>query len=133
MGKITYIGINPNFGRNSVFRLREGQDPPSGVPLDPRLDLRRHSPDGFAWGYGGSGPAQLSLALLADFLGKDRRAVRLYQDFKFSVVARLPQRERWILTGEEIAAAVDRIEQQHGWAWSEAAQSYEDEIGVETA
>ena len=30
--------------------------------LDPRYDLRAHS-DGFEWGYGGSGPAQLALAL----------------------------------------------------------------------
>jgi hypothetical protein len=37
--------------------------------LDPRLDLYNHSPTGFAWGYGGSGPAQLALALLADVLG----------------------------------------------------------------
>jgi len=25
--------------------------------------VRNHSPDGFAWGYGGSGPAQLALAI----------------------------------------------------------------------
>ncbi len=35
-------------------------------PLGPRLDLANHSPDGFSWGYGGSGPAQLALAILAD-------------------------------------------------------------------
>ena len=31
-----------------------------GKPLSPRPSwkLRNHSPDGFAWGYGGSGPAQ---------------------------------------------------------------------------
>jgi hypothetical protein len=29
----------------------------------------RNSPTGFGWGYGGSGPAQLALALLADSLG----------------------------------------------------------------
>jgi len=33
-----------------------------GVPLNPRLDLYNHSPTGFEWGYGGSGPAQLALA-----------------------------------------------------------------------
>jgi hypothetical protein len=40
-------------------------------PLNLRLDLRNHSPSGFEWGYGGSGPAQLALALLADCLGDD--------------------------------------------------------------
>jgi len=28
----------------------------------PRSDLRNHSPNGFEWGYSGSGPAQLALA-----------------------------------------------------------------------
>ena len=37
-----------------------------GRPLNPRLDLWNHSPTGFEWGYGGSGPAQLALAILAD-------------------------------------------------------------------
>lgn len=34
--------------------------------LAPRLDLVNHSPAGLNWGYGGSGPAQLALAILAD-------------------------------------------------------------------
>ena len=42
------------------------------LPL--RLDLQNHSPDGFEWGYGGSGPSQLALAILADCLGDDERA-----------------------------------------------------------
>ena len=40
-----------------------------GRNLDLRLDLFNHSPTGFEWGYAGSGPAQLALALLADMLG----------------------------------------------------------------
>lgn len=36
-----------------------------GEPLPPRNDLVDHSPDGFSWGYAGSGPSQLALALLA--------------------------------------------------------------------
>ena len=43
----------------------------NGVPLDPRPDLRNHSPTGFEWGYGGSGPAELALALLADHFDDD--------------------------------------------------------------
>src|SRR5262245_22144387 len=35
-------------------------------PLPLCLELRNHSPTGFEWGYGGSGPAQLALALLVD-------------------------------------------------------------------
>lgn len=36
--------------------------------LNPRYDLANHSPDGFAWGYPGSGPAQLALAILANHM-----------------------------------------------------------------
>lgn len=38
----------------------------NGATLPPRHDLRNHSPDGFEWGYSGSGPAQLALAIVAD-------------------------------------------------------------------
>lgn len=71
-------------------------------PLDPRYDLRNHSPDGFAWGYGGSGPAQLSLALCADALGDDEAAQAVYQIFKGSVVSKLDQDKGWELTEKDI-------------------------------
>src|SRR5207244_4427087 len=76
-----------------------------GYPLDPRTDLRNHSPTGYEWGYSGSGPAQLALALLADALGDDEKAQRHYQDFKFKVVGRLPQ-DRWELSQEDIRQSV---------------------------
>ena len=47
-----------------------------------------HSPDGFNWGYGGSGPAQLALAILLEFVPADV-ARRSYQDFKREVIAAL--------------------------------------------
>ena len=83
----------------------------NGRPLNPRLDLWNHSPTGFEWGYGGSGPAQLALALLADHLGDDHEAVTLHQDFKFAVVARLPKRG-WTLTSQEIDRAIQLIREQ---------------------
>jgi hypothetical protein len=59
-----------------------------GQPLSPRFDLRNHSPTGFEWGYAGSGPAQLALALVADALGAgaESTALTLYQDFKARVL-----------------------------------------------
>jgi hypothetical protein len=72
-----------------------------GEPLNPRLDLQSHSPSGFEWGYGGSGSAQLALALLAEHLEDDGLAEDLHQSFKWAVVANLPH-SRWILTGDEI-------------------------------
>lgn len=80
----------------------------SGRRLNPRLDLWNHSPTGFEWGYGGSGPAQLALALLADHLDNDDEAVALHQDFKRMVVADLPHRH-WTLTSDQIARAVQAL------------------------
>jgi hypothetical protein len=57
-----------------------GDTPPRDLP--PRNDLANHSPDGFNWGYGGSGPAQTALAILADALEDDDLALRYHQRFK---------------------------------------------------
>jgi hypothetical protein len=71
-----------------------------------RQALIKHSPDGFEWGYSGSGPADLALNVLAELLpaGFDRGAVyqlrrgkcsgaamRLYQDFKAEFIAGIPR------------------------------------------
>ncbi len=37
------------------------------VPLEESLTVVNHSPTGFAWGYGGSGPAQTALAIMLRF------------------------------------------------------------------
>ena len=78
----------------------------NGRPLNPRLDLWNHSPTGFEWGYGGSGPAQLALALLADHFGNDQQAVELHHYFKCEVVAKLPK-QGWTLTSEQITQALE--------------------------
>jgi hypothetical protein len=70
----------------NVF-IRKDDDPHFIVPLNPRLDLRCHSPSGCAWGYAGSGPAQLSLALVADATGDDELALNIYQAFKDRAIA----------------------------------------------
>ena len=45
-----------------------------------------HSPTGFSWGYGGSGPADLACSILWDLLGKEPD-MQLYQAFKHRFVA----------------------------------------------
>src|SRR5579862_9817614 len=75
-----------------------------GRPLDPRFDLKRLSPTGFEWTYEGAGPAQLALALLADHLGDDARALALYEPFMRAVVADLDN--SWELTSAEIDEAI---------------------------
>ncbi len=108
MSRVSYFGVREG-GEARVFRHREHSDPEQGVPLPPRLDLRGHSPTGFEWGYGGSGPAQLSLAILADYLGNDREAQEYYQDFKFAVIGGLPRDQSWSLSDTEIDAALHEI------------------------
>jgi hypothetical protein len=44
------------------------------APLPLRLDIVNHSPTGFAWGYSGSGSAQLAVAILADWTACDHAA-----------------------------------------------------------
>lgn len=115
-GKRTRKGV-------TVTRL-ERPDPPaddalsmvstSTLPL--RLDLADHSPTGFEWGYGGSGPAQLALALLADALGDEDRAIKLHQEFKREVVAVLPERE-WQLSECDVKEAARRLAVATGDAW----------------
>lgn len=53
---------------------------------DESQKIHNHSPDGFAWGYGGSGPAQSALALCLHIFKNRYVAEALHQDFKFAYV-----------------------------------------------
>lgn len=80
--------------------------------------VRNHSPTGFEWGYNGSGPSQLALALVLDALNgtmPDReveaRALACYVWFRWATVA--CWEESWTITAGEIRAWVDRFEREH--------------------
>ena len=75
-----------------------------GKPLNPRFDLKRFSPAGFEWTYEGDGPRQLALALLADHLGNDARALALTERFMQQIVTELDN--AWRLTSDEVEAAI---------------------------
>lgn len=72
---------------------------PDNQELNPRFDLACHSPDGFNWGYTGSGPAQLALAILAHRYNDDI-ALRHYQAFKCACIATL--KDSWALKARNI-------------------------------
>jgi len=78
-----------------------------GQPLPPRYDLKRLSATGFEWTYEGVGPAQLALALLADHLGDDGRALALYEPFMQRVVSELDN--SWELTSADIDVALAEL------------------------
>lgn len=81
-------------------------------PLRPRNDIRDHSPTGFEWGYGGSGPAQLALALVADCCGREFAIAPIYQRVK-RLVADLPH-DGWQLTEAQIRDAVESAKVEAG-------------------
>ena len=62
-----------------------------GTPMDieESRKIRNHSNE-FNWGYGGSGPAQLALAILLKIGGDADLANRHYQIFKWDVIQVLP-------------------------------------------
>lgn len=112
----TYVGKKgAQIGGHYVGWSQNGKD---FISLDPRFNLRNHSPDGFSWGYAGSGPAQLALALCVDALSPDHardkdaelRALKIYQQFKFSVIASMAGVEDWTMTQTNIVKMIEQCE-----------------------
>ena len=83
--KVEYVGVRTKDGCRVMCERQGESGAADSVPLPVRHDLRLHS-DGFEWGYSGSGPAQTSLAILADAVGADK-ALPLYQKFKRAFIA----------------------------------------------
>ena len=79
-------------GPRAVALVEYGRD----RPLPVRLDVYNHSPDGFSWGYQGSGPAQLALAILCDAIGPTE-AMRWHQEFKRDHIAALAADHAWTM------------------------------------
>lgn len=115
----TYMGRRDGRG-DAIVEVLDGNG--GRIPLPLRLDLVNHSPTGFEWGFGGSGPAQLALALLADALQghapptlkADDVAERLHHDFKHSIIARLAQSEAWSITESRVREIAQLLEARRG-------------------
>ena len=99
----TYIG-NRNLGRTTDggFHVSVNIDGKKLQWLDPEpsQQIINHSPDGFNWGYGGSGPSQLSLGLLYDVTGDKNMSLRYYHEFTWEQVASMP--DKWKLEEKDI-------------------------------
>jgi hypothetical protein len=93
-----YVGERLTDGSGRVYIEQPNTN---RVRLHHRTGRLSHSPTGFEWGYGGSGPAELARALVKDVTGDDEPPARVYQRFKFRVVGALPH-DGWRLTEEEI-------------------------------
>jgi hypothetical protein len=78
-----------------------------GQPLSEHYDVKRFTRYGFEWTYEGDSPLQLALAILADYLGDNDKAIRLSEPFMKTVVANLDN--DWRLTGAEVEAALREL------------------------
>lgn len=109
MTDVVYHGIvSPEDGDAVVYTGGPLTDRKRGA-LPYRFDLRNHSPDGFSWGYNGSGPAQLALAMVAHATGDDELALATYQQFKDEVVSRFERGKPWSMTALSVVEAARRI------------------------
>jgi len=86
---------------------------------EPLPVISRFSGDGFAWGYGGTGPAVLARSILADYFGENPtpddlywgrcKCEKLHQEFKAEFVAKLEPDSEWVILGSEIARWVETL------------------------
>jgi len=60
------------------------------VPIPCFFDEVNHSPDGFNWGYNGSGPSQLSYAILRHFTNDSNLTRKYYIKFRREIISKIP-------------------------------------------
>jgi hypothetical protein len=100
----------PNHMPNHIYKGTRNDDSDAGLIVTrddlffspvPSQQLFNHSPDGFEWGYNGSGPAQLALALLLDVSRDPGSSVAYHQEFKRQFVSGWG--EEWSISSTEIS------------------------------
>lgn len=94
-------------GDNQV-KVRDGIGGTQKRPLEPSFALLKHGTDGPV--RLGDGRAQMALALLADALGDEARAIKTHEYFSRRVVTLFPA--RWTITRSRVLAYVDMIEHE---------------------
>jgi hypothetical protein len=101
-----YKGKHVQAGPCDIFVHEEGKDHPY-----PLKHIVYHSPDGFQWGYGGSGPADAAFSILTDCLEPEKggMAWRLHQAFKWEFLATAEVLTTWkvVIYGRRIGQPVD--------------------------
>lgn len=80
-----------------------------GELLDERRDLKAISENGFEWTYEGAESSQLALAMLADHLHDDARALALAEPFMRGVIANLDN--TWEMDSAQVQSAIDALSQ----------------------
>ena len=90
--------------------------------LAPRHDLANHSPTGLEWGYNGSGPLQLALALAASLVSP-QRALAVHLELRRRFVAKLDNRTEQLFTvpAREVLDIIETIEREQAEQAEQAA------------
>jgi hypothetical protein len=101
---VTFHGRRSSPGEVTVEMHVEGV--PRPLPL--HTGVYNHSPCGFEWGYAGSGPAQLALAICVELVGPER-AMQVSGRIKEQFIAPIKANE-WMLRGTEVMAEIATLE-----------------------
>lgn len=101
----SYRYFNPGAESEPDIALTRDADGTARASVPHRFIV--HSPSGFEWGYGGSGPAELALNILGRFVPAPE-AWRLHHDYKFDVIAHLARDRDHIVTAESVVAWINR-------------------------
>lgn len=121
----TYVGLIEEYKVSTrkainwnVYVRNTDNNTPAMRRLPLYLHEANHSPSGFAWGYGGCGPAQLAYAILRNLWGKDL-ARDLYWAFKWEYIARLDKNQGFIIVEADLIYTMSEIykkikEAEHG-------------------
>ena len=108
------VNFEPKRPAGDVFRGRPAASGKkavvtvNGKPLPLRLDLWKISPSGFNWGYGGAGPGQLALAVLAHAAG-DEVARAEWDRFRHGFIKKLDIRQTVAFTASDVTAFLNGL------------------------
>jgi len=113
--KLLYYGEKEKVGPCSVMIKEERIN---GKLMNHTLKhIVRHSPDGFQWGYGGSGPADLALSILTDYCERFRIKDtgipnKFYQRFKDNFISNA--KEELNITSMQIKIWLENTQETNG-------------------
>ena len=79
-----------------------------GAPLDPCVNVREFTKNGFEWSYEGPEPRQLALAILVDHLGDKAAAMAAVESFMRAIVANFGN--EWEMTSDDIDLALTALD-----------------------
>lgn len=94
-------GVKTYVVQRSTSRVNCTVIPETGSPY-PLPHLVHHSPDGYEYGYEGSGPSELARCIVADLSGNSDPDPTIYHSFKRRVIAQLEGNGPHFISGAHV-------------------------------